>query len=493
MSTYARVIRGILALGTGQLVSWLGAIVLLVILPRYLGDANLGKFTFSAALTALFGIVADLGSSMFLTREIARNPASVRSLTLSVLVTRVPLGALAALLAIGFVWLAGYDDITKQIVYVFAAATVLGSFANTYGAALQGLQRMRMLTVSQVSGRLVSSALVAALLLNGFGPIAVAAATFIGTAIGLSVSVLALRGDLRRPGTVNLATMRAALSGGLPFFVWQASLLVYGQIDFVLLSLLTRDAVVGWYSAAYRLILLPAFTPAIIQTAAFPALAALSRDPQLFVPLARRAIQLIALSTIPMALGILMLSDKLVELLRYPASFDNAIAPMMFLSLHVPLAGVDMVIGTVLGALDQQRRWALTGVAAAVLNPVANFIAIPVTQHLYGNGAIGAAIVTTLTELFMMAVGIRLLPHGILTRSTLAYAARCGIAGLTMCLAILALRELPVGLTIVAGAIVYTMASFALRTLSVAEAREIAGQIAGRALASRAVPAGRIG
>lgn len=492
MSTYARVIRGILALGTGQLVSWLGAIVLLIILPRYLGDANLGKVTFSAALTALFGIVADLGSSMFLTREIARNPSSVRSLTFSVLVTRVPLGVVAGLLAIGFVWLAGYDDITKHIVYVLAAANVLGSFANTFGAALQGLQRMRALTVSQVSGRLLSSALVAALLLNGHGPIAVAASTFIGTAFGLSLSAFALRGDLRRPGSVSLTTMRAVLSGGLPFFVWQASLLVYGQIDFVLLSLLTHDAVVGWYSAAYRVILLPAFTPAIIQTAAFPALAALSREPQLFVPLARRAVKLIVLSTIPMALGILMLSDKLVEVLRYPVSFDNSIAPMMFLSLHVPLAGVDMVIGTVLGALDQQRRWALTGVAAAVLNPVANLIAIPVTQHLYGNGAIGAAIVTTLTELFMMAVGIRLLPAGILTRSTALYAARCGIAGTAMCAVILVTRELPVGLTIAVGATVYTLASFALRTLSVAEAKEIAGQIAGRAVASRAVAPGRI-
>jgi O-antigen/teichoic acid export membrane protein len=478
-----------LALSAGQLVSWLGAIALLVILPRYLGDANLGKLTFSAALTALFGIVADLGSSMFLTREIARNPSSVRSLTLSVLVTRVPLGALSALLAIGFVWLAGYDEVTKQIVYVLGAATVVGSFANTYGAALQGLQRMHALTISQVTGRLLSSALVAALLLNGFGPIAVAAATLIGTAIGLSLSAFALRDDLRRPGTVSLATMRAALTGGLPFFVWQASLLVYGQIDFVLLSLLTRDAVVGWYSAAYRLILLPAFTPAIIQTAAFPALAALSRDPALFVPLARRAIHLIALSTIPMALGILMLSDKLVEVLRYPATFEHSVVPMMFLSLHVPLAGVDMVIGTVLGALDQQRRWALTGVAAAVLNPIGNLIAIPLTQHLYGNGAIGAAIVTTLTELFMMVVGVQLLPSGILTRRTVVYTARCGLAGLAMCAVILVIRELPVGLTILAGGAVYMLSSFVLRTLSVAELKLIVGQIAGRALASRAASA----
>jgi O-antigen/teichoic acid export membrane protein len=482
LSANGRVFQSILALGAGQLLSWLGAIVLLILLPRYLGDVNLGKLTVALALTTLFGIFADLGTPTLLAREIAKDPGAVGSLTRAVLITRLPLGALAAALAVGFVWLAGYDELTKQIVYVLSAVTIVGAFANTLGSALQGLQRMRWLTASMVTGRLLQSAFVAALLLNGYGPLEVAAATFVATSVGLSVSAFALRRDFRAAQPIKAATVRALLTGGLPFFLWQAALVVYGQIDFVLLSILSGDAVVGWYAAAYRLIMLPVFTPIIVTTAVFPALSAVSKQPEEFAALARRSIQLIAFTTLPMALGILMLPDKLVDLLGYPIAFEHSIVPMMFLALHVPLAGIDMIIGTALGAIDRQRQWALTGVAAAVLNPVANLIAIPLTQHLYGNGAIGASIVTSATELFMLVVGIRLLPYGIVQRSSVGYVGRCIAAGLIMCLVLVVARELPIVLTIVVGALIYVAASLALRTLSLGEARQLVREISNRAM-----------
>src|SRR5207253_8409442 len=68
-----------------------------------------------------------------------------------------------------------------------------------------------------------------------------------------------------------------------------AALLIYGQVDTVLLSLLTNDAVVGWYVAAYRFIGIPAFVPVILLTVAFPALAA-SQGSATFKMLARRVL-----------------------------------------------------------------------------------------------------------------------------------------------------------------------------------------------------------
>jgi O-antigen/teichoic acid export membrane protein len=489
LASYA---RSLFTLGIGQILSWVGAIVLLVVLPRFLGDVNLGKLTFAWTLTTLFGIIADLGVSTLLAKEIARDITLLGPLTKSVLLTRLPLTALAAAGALGFVWIAGYDDVTKQIVAVLCVWIVVGAFANAFGAALQGLQRMRALTVTQTSGKLLQAGLVAAVLLNGAGPLEVAVVSVLSTAASMAVAALALRGELLRDRSRTRPYLRMAVLGGMPFFVWQASLMVYGQVDFVLLSVFTHDAVVGWYATAYRLVMLPAFVPLIITTAMLPALSSLSRDPVQFGGLARRSLQLVVLATIPMTIGILLLPDKIIDFLGYPAVFTNSIVPMMLLAPHVPLAGVDTILGTVLVTLDRQRPWAMVGIAAAVLNPLGNIIAIPLTQQLLGNGAIGASVVAGLTELFMFVLAVRLIPRGVLLFSTVGYVGRCLAAGLVMAGAVIVVRDAPFLVVVAVGAAVYGLASLGLQTLAVAQLRAVWSELLGRRVARPATSGGDV-
>ena len=47
--------------------------------------------------------------------------------------------------------------------------------------------------------------------------------------------------------------IRRVFLGGLPFLVWVIFGEIYVRIDVLMLSLMTSDAVVGWYGAATRL------------------------------------------------------------------------------------------------------------------------------------------------------------------------------------------------------------------------------------------------
>jgi len=245
----------------------------------------------------------------------------------------------------------------------------------------------------------------------------------------------------------------------------------------VLLSLMTTDAVVGWYAAAYRIIMIPAFVPTTVVTAVFPALSAAAHDLPVFRGLAHRSIRLLALTTVPMAFGILVLPDRLIELLSYPASFSHSVWPIILLALHMPLAGIDTVLGTMLATLDKQRAWALTGVAAAFLNPALNMIAIPVTQSLFGNGAIGAAAITTMTELFMLGVALRLMPRGVLGQETVTYVGKCFAAALFMAAVVWPLRETTLFIPVLVGILVYAAAAVMLRLVSADELRDYANLI----------------
>lgn len=477
-------VRSALALGTGHALTFAGSAVLAVMLPRYLGDVYLGKYAFALALTTLVGLVGNLGTASYVAKEIARDRTSAARLVAASMAVRLPINLAVALVTVLVVGWSGYDSVTVRTIDVLCIAVGLGVFDLLTGV-LQGLHRMQAMAAVTTVQKLVYAGLAALLLLQGGGPIDIAAAWVAGMGVGVAVAGVAVLRDVRPDFRIGLPVVRTVFFGGLPFLVWQASLTIYGQIDTVLLSVMTHDAVVGWYSAAYRIVSIPGFVPVIAVTVLFPAMSAAAGDDQRFGLLARRAIHVVLLLSLPMALGTMLLPFQLMDALGYPASFLNSAVPIVLLALHIPLVGVDMVIGCALQARDRQRQWAVTGVAAAILNPLTNLFAISYAQRAFGNGAIGAAAVTTLTEVFMMVVGLRLLGAGVLGWPTLENCLRILGAGLAMAGAVWLVRDLPIVVPMTTGVAVYAVASLLLGTLSIRELREVARHVLDRGASAR--------
>ena len=476
----AHFVRSAVKFGLAQPISWASSVVLAILLPRTLGDANLGRFGFALGLTLLAGLLANLGISTFLTKEVARAPERASQLAINALLMRLPLSLIAAGVAIALVVARRGDRVTEVVVIMLSAGILVDATRAVVQGTLQGLHRMTTLAAFPAVAGAVYALLAVAALTRGGGVVVVAAAYVAGQTAGLIVNVVALWRALPRAARPSQQICRLLLVGGLPFFVWQAALVVYGQIDSVLLSYLTNDAVVGWYVAAYRVVTVPIFVPTVLMTVVFPALSAASRDPARFNTIVRRAVQVVLLTTLPMTLGVMLLPDRIIHVLRWGPSFQHSLIPIVLLAPSFPLVAVDMMIGSALNAHDRQRQWALTAVAAAVLNPALNLLAIPYTQARFGNGAIGAAAVTTLTELFMMSTGLALLPPNVLGRATLHWALRCLAAGLVMAAVVIALRDMFIAVPVLAGAGVYVAASLALRTVSIADAGLLMRHLAGR-------------
>jgi O-antigen/teichoic acid export membrane protein len=465
-------VRSVFSFLVGQGLSWVGSAALVVLLPRYLGDVNLGKFGFALAISSFVSLASDLGISFYLAKEIARAPHRASGLIGVSLLTRVPLTLLAVVAAVVFVSLQGHDTTTRALVYILCGLILTNSVRAVVQGALQGLHRMAALATFPAIANTVTALVAGVLLLRGAGPLQVAGAYVAGQALALALNLAVLLRHVRPRITASPPEWWSVIAGGLPFFIWQAALLIYGQVDTILLSLLTNDAVVGWYVAAYRFIGIPGFVPTILLTVAFPALAA-GRGSPTFRILARRVLDAILVLTIPMSLGVILVADRLIDLLGYPTAFHNSVLPIALLAAGVPLVAADMLLGTMLNCLDRQKQWAMTGVAAAILNPLANLLAIPIAQAHFGNGAIGAAAVTTATEVFMMTVGLKLLPRGNFDRSTMFQITRCLGAAVLMAAVVLPLRQFPVAVPVVAGGFTYTVAALVLRVVSIAELKQV--------------------
>jgi O-antigen/teichoic acid export membrane protein len=472
VSNPGHLIRSVFHLSIAQAFTWIGGAALAILMPRFLGDVNLGKYTFAFAITTLIGLGADLGLATYLTREVARDRTAAARLTTAVLTIRVPLSLVAGAVAIISAHVLSYDELTRNLLYVLSLGILINSVLGAVNGALQGMQFMKVLAVTSVLSKIGFAGLAALILFGGAGPFELAAAYVGISIITLAICATVLFRHMRPNFNFDRRLLWTVIVGGMPFFVWQAALLVYGQIDMVLLSFFSSDAVIGWYAAAYRIVMIPVFVPTIIVTVIFPALSAAS-DNRTFNMLARRAVHAAAIVTIPMALGIMLLPDKIIEVFGYPEEFSHSTLPLILLAPHLPIAAIDVMIGCVLNTRDKTRQWALTGVAAAALNPLLNFAAIPLAQHLTGNGAIGAAAITTFTELFMMAVGLRLLPAGVLNRESLTDVLRMLGAGVAMGAVVLLTRDLPIFVPVALGAVVYFGTCLVIGALSWGELNQV--------------------
>jgi O-antigen/teichoic acid export membrane protein len=486
MWSTAHLLQSILTLGVAQLISWVATAALTIVIPRYLGDVSLGRLAFALATTTTLGLLADIGITTYLGKEIARGRLPPASLLANALAMRIPLALVAAIASIAIVVYGGQDEESRALVYACSVAMILDSAGNVLLATLQGLGRLRAMALTLVTTKVVYAALGIGSLIAGFGSMGVAFAGAASLAVGGAMSLRAVRASLPVRLRVSLPEWRAIASRSLPFLVWQAGLVVYSTIDVVMLTFLTRDAVVGWYAAAERIVTITAFVPSVVMTVVFPALSAASHDPQAFGKLARRTLHSVVLVSLPLASGMMLVAGPLLDAFGYPPSFANSVLPLQLLALHIPLAAADTLIGSILVASDRQRQWAATAVAAAILNPLLNVAAIPLTQDIFGNGAVGASAVTTTTEVFMMIAGLRLMPRGVIDGATLVRLGKIVLAGALMAIAVWPVHQLALAIPVAVGALTYAAASLALRTFSIGEARAVIGHLRQRVASSTA-------
>jgi O-antigen/teichoic acid export membrane protein len=442
------------------------SILLLLLVPRKLGDEAFGQLVFAGVYVSFFELVALLGTGAYLAKEIARETATVARYVVNALVMKVFVTTVLIAVAIGLAAVAGFAEETVLLIVVACVSMLFNVLNSTIVGGLNGLQRMRGPAMWDVARSYVGGGLGILVLLNGGSILEFAVVYALAAAIPMIANGVQLLPQLRSREKLDVGLWRKIAVGGVPFFVWSALLVVYGTIDIPLLEAFSGNQAVGWYTLAYRWVSMPAFFAASVATAFFPALSADSVSvPYEFVRKANRALHFVALVATPAALGIALTASGFIDLL-YGPEFHNVIPLMWILAVHIPIVGVDIVLGAVVAAADRQRQWVIVGVVAAVFNPLVNLAAIPLSDRYFGNGAIGAAVVTVLTELILLAGALVLRPRGVLDGATARTLGRIVLASLSMVPVLLVLRPAPLGLQIVAGIATYGVASLALGTVS---------------------------
>jgi O-antigen/teichoic acid export membrane protein len=184
----------------------------------------------------------------------------------------------------------------------------------------------------------------------------------------------------------------------LPFALAGIFVRVYSYIDQILLSTLIGDQVLGWYSVPYKITYAFQFVPAAFAAAIYPAMSdCFINNKEKLKIIFDKAMYLLIIMSIPTAVGIACLADKII-LSLYTAEFSPSILALQIFILAVIPIFLNYPAGSILNACDKQGRNTLNMGLTMILNVILNIILIPYYQHI---GASIAAVIS-LTLLFIL-------------------------------------------------------------------------------------------
>lgn len=485
-----RVARNLGALVGGQLVTWTMTLVWTLIVPRILGPVDFGILVSAQSVGGVLCIALGVGAQAYLTRETVVDGTVGCTLIGTALILRIALVPVVGLAAILWARLAHYGHDATLVLYLITGMTAFTLLLEPVQAAFQAIERMKYIAYANVINKVAQSLIGIALVLVGVGVVGIAADMALTAGVVLLLSWLWLRPYFRINVATNASLMAHVTKESASFWVYSVFGMVYLWIDTIMLTLMTRSYVVGWYGASTQLFQTLMFLPVFVQTAWLPRLvAAFGKSRRDLHEAARAPVELILTVSLPIAAGTVVVADALIHAV-YGPSFSHAAPVLMILGLCIPPIYLNNILAPILVAEKRQALWTFVMIGAAVLNPLINLALIPWTQARYHNGAIGAAISLVLTELAINGVGLILVGRHVFERRMLKRCALMFVASAAMVGVARVLQPVGMAASIIAGFTTFGLLVVCLRVIHTEElalARVAIGRVRARIVRKRRV------
>lgn len=415
-----------------QIATWIFSLVLTIMMPRFLGVEGIGQLRLATSIWAIVMIVATFGMDTLLTKEIAREPEKAGDLFGTSLILRLLMFLAGGLTILVYLQFIGYSAQTVLVIYVIGFSSLIGQGASTFDASLKGLERMEYTSLASVVSAAVLTVLRVVLLLLKQNVVVIAAVAVLSALAGLVVQYHYLRKLTPLRFTFRWNFARQVLANSMPYFFVNVVIVLYHQVDVLMLSWLLNEKSIGWYGVTDQLIGTLLFIPTILMTALFPNLSRMFVSSQEdFKKLARKIIDMSLVVSIPIGLGILLIANQVVSLL-FGSDFAKSGPILAVRGLVLIFTYLNTMLGLILIVSEKQKVWARVIFAATLVTIPLDLFLIPFCERMYGNGALGGAVSFLITDFGMFLVALRLIPSGILGRETSSVAARVFLAGCLM-------------------------------------------------------------
>ncbi len=434
------VARNATVLMASQIVTWGSSFVLMIFLPRYLGTEDYGRLFLAMSVTMIAQVFVDFGGAYFIAKEIARHRDRAPQLIADSIGFRLGLSAISFTVLVFFAWIAGYPWEVQALIGILAAAKFWEGPLGVLISAFQGFEEMVHRSFVAIAERVLLTVAGVSALLLGATSLEIAIIMAISTLIGCFVGFRRLRLFVEKLPRVIWRNIPGLFRSGLPYLMMAIFAIIYYRINAVMLSFLAPETVVGWFGAAFRFFDILMFFPSIMSMAVFPVLSRQAGQKDSVVPMTAKSLEIILLGGVPVAIATYAFAGDIIALLFGLDGYSGSVVILKALVPGLLLVYVDFVLVTSIIAMDRQRTWSIVALTAIPLSVGLNYVLIPLFQREAGNGGIGSAIATNITEFGILCCALMLLPRGFFPRSFWKQPAKTFVAGGAMAAVIWALQ-----------------------------------------------------
>ncbi len=393
MSTLRTLAKNTTVLLVANIISSLFGFFTTLYTARYLGVEGFGVLSLALSLTGIFGILTDLGLSTLTTREVSRNNSLANKYIGNTILIKIILAFLTFGLIVSVVYIIGYPQDVKNVVYIITLSIIFGAFTGIFNSIFQAFEKMEYMSLNMILNAVLMLTGVLTVIYYGFGILAVASVYFFSSIVVFILTLIIYTWKFFLPKIhLDLDFWKPTIKEASFFGISNILVVIYFYIDSVMLSIMVGNSAVGIYNAAYKLIFALMFIPSILVVAIFPVMSKhfeSSKD-LLKLEYEKSVKYLFAVAMFIFIFG-LMFADRII-LFIYGSGYTTSVAALQTLIFVVPLIFITYLLGNILGAVNKQRILTIVAFANAIFNIILNLILIPKFNY------IGASIATVATE-----------------------------------------------------------------------------------------------
>ncbi len=420
--------KNVAALGAGQMFTWTMTLAWTLVVPRLFGPGGMGLIVTGMAVANILQIALGAGTSLYVVRSIVIEPERATRIVATASIARVLLVPLFSGATVAWALLAGYSTRQDEVLYLCCAATAVMLIGEPLLSYFQATERMQYMAIGDAINKASQGLVGIVLAVIGFGVLGFAVCWLVTAVVVVALSVRWAMRYMRIEWRTTRADFKQIVRGSATYWTGGLFFTIYAWIDTAMLSVMTNPTVVGWYGLPMRLWGTFLVIPSIFSRAWLPRLVkAHERSRDELDRTAQAPIGLVCALSLPVATAIAVGAGPGIRLI-YGAYYVHAIPVLIILGLNLIPMYLNIMLAQVCVAANRQATWNWLMLGATIFNPAVNAFLIPLAQHRYGNGAIGAAAALALTELLIACVGFAIVGRRVVGRSSLQRVARMALA-----------------------------------------------------------------
>ena len=463
MSTSQRLFKNTTILVLANALQPLISFYLIVTISRTLNVEGLGAYTTILKYVAVFQIIAGFGLRSLLTREIAQNREKVHRYLTAVSNIAIGLGVVAAIAMSLLVSVIAKDTMVIHGTMFASISLVAAALIDAYEGVISGFERLAHIGYASIMENIIRVGLSLWLIYQGYGVIALIW-VYVGTRYLKPIYYfIYIKRKFATPiGKSDWPFTKALAGQARTFALISVCVIIYWNADGIMLEAMRSKQAAGYYSAAYRFFLFSIVLVDSFVNSLFPVISNFFKTSGSdFEAACRKSLRMLAIVTIPIAVSISLLADKII-LLFYGSNYAPSIPVLKILIWALVPYAVSQIFAYALVASNNQKIDLAVNAASMVSNIVLNFLLIP------RYGFIGATVATLISIHIYVALQLPFVFQRLIrfdVKDLMMSFVRVLLLGLLMAALIVAMRNLNLFLIVPVAFLAYGLGIFVLRVL----------------------------